>query len=67
MRLYAVERKDNGKNVGYYWADNGNDAINQHRLQTHEDTILEAYQVWANNSDKSCRGYVVMEDNENKD
>lgn len=65
MRLYAVERKDNGVNAGYYWAENENDAINQHRLQTHESMTLAAYAVWANNKDKTCRGYVVKEDNEN--
>lgn len=59
MRLYAVEFKNLGANAGYYWADNENDAINQHRLQTHEAATLEAYPVWANNRDKAYRGYVV--------
>ena len=62
MRLYAVEFKNIGANAGYYWAENERDAINQHRLQTHASADLIAYSVWANNSDKSYRGYVVKEE-----
>lgn len=61
MRLYAVEYKNIGTNAGYYWAENANDAINQHRMQRHTVNELEAYAVWANNSNKAYRGYVVEE------
>lgn len=64
MKLYAVEQKESGKNAGYYWAANESDAVNQHRLQTHEGVALTASPVWANNSNKAYRGYVVKEDNE---
>ena len=62
MRLYAVEQKHTFANVGYYWAKNENDAINEHRKQTGTDAELIASAVWANNRDKAYRGYVVKED-----
>lgn len=60
MRLYAVEQKYTFANVGYYWAENENDAINEHRKQTGTDAELMASAVWANNRDKAYRGYVVQ-------
>lgn len=62
MRLYAVENKYTMSSVGYYWAENENEAINEHRKQTGTDQELIASAVWANNSDKAYRGYVVKED-----
>lgn len=59
MRLYAVEQKYTFANAGYYWAENENDAINEHRKQTGTDAELIASAVWANNRDKAYRGYVV--------
>lgn len=59
MRLYAVEQKYTFANAGYYWAENENDAINEHRKQTGTDAGLVASAIWANNSDKKYRGYVV--------
>ena len=60
MRLYAVEYVATLKNASYYWAENENDAINQHRMQTGTDLDLVASAVWANNKDKAYRGYVVQ-------
>ena len=62
MRLYAVENRDTMASVGYYWAENENGAINEHRSQTGTDEELGASAVWANNSDKAYRGYVVEEE-----
>lgn len=59
MRLYAVEYRNICASAGYYWAENENDAINEHRRQTGTDANLVASAIWANNSDKKYRGYVV--------
>lgn len=60
MKLYAVEYKDTGTNAGYYWAEDENDAISEHRKQIGTDAELVASAIWANNSNKAYRGYVVM-------
>ena len=62
MRLYAVEYASDVRTPMYYWANNGEDAIDKHRRQTGTDALLIARAVWANNSDKEYRGYVVKED-----
>ena len=59
MRLYAVEYIAAVQSPMYYWAENENDAINEHRKQTGTDAELMASAVWANNRDKAYRGYVV--------
>lgn len=59
MRLYAVEYKNIMASAGYYWAENENEAINEHRRQTGTDKELLANAVWANNGNKAYRGYVV--------
>ena len=60
MRLYAVECVATVQSPMYYWAENENDAINQHRKQTGTDAELIASAVWANNRDARYRGYVVQ-------
>ena len=62
MRLYAVEYATTVQSPMYYWAENENDAINQHRKQISTDAELVASAVWANNKDKAYRGYVVKEE-----
>lgn len=59
MRLYMVERASTASTPMFYWAENENDAINEHRKQTGTDAELMASAVWANNRDKAYRGYVV--------
>ena len=62
MRLYAVEYVATLQSPMYYWAENENDAIDQHRKQTGTGAELTASAVWANNKDKTYRGYVVEND-----
>ena len=62
MRLYEVEYVATVQSPMFYWAENENDAINQHRKQIGTDAELIANAVWANNNDKAYRGYVVKED-----
>ena len=64
MRLYAVEQKYTFANAGYYWAENENEAINEHRRQTGTDAELIASAVWANNKDMAYRGYITKEERE---
>lgn len=61
MRLYAVEYVATAQSPMHYWAENENDAINKHRMQTGTDAELVASAVWANNKDIAYRGYVVKE------
>lgn len=61
MRLYQVEEVGLYHNDYFYWAENENDAIDQHRKQTGTGAELIASAVWANNKDKAYRGYVVEE------
>jgi len=62
MTLYAIENKYTMSSIGYYWANNEAEAINEHRRQTGTDEELTASAVWANNRDKAYRGYVVNND-----
>lgn len=62
MRLYAVEYASDVRTPMYYWANNGEDAIDKHRRQTGTDALLIASAVWANNKEMTYRGYVVKED-----
>lgn len=59
MRLYLVEYVATTQAPCHYWAENEQDAINEHRKQTGTDAELVASAVWANNNDKAHRGYVV--------
>lgn len=59
MRLYMVERASTVSSPMFYWAENEDDAINEHRRQTGTDVELIASAVWANNRNKAYRGYVV--------
>lgn len=65
MRLYSVAYACScDPQAGFYWAENENDAIHQHRMQTGTGLKLVASSVWANNADKTLRGYVVKENND---
>lgn len=59
MRLYMVERASTASTPMFYWAENEEQAIDEHRKQTGTGDKLIASAVWANNRDKAYRGYVV--------
>lgn len=59
MRLYMIERASTVSSPMFYWAENENDAINEHRRQTGTDAELIASAIWANNEDARHRGFVI--------